>query len=90
MGTHTDRLRELLHDLHEELDSVSDLDAADETELRTALGDLQQTLADSAAERDATSIGTALRKALEGFEGRHPAITGMIGRVAESLSELGI
>ena len=84
------RLREALGQVHELLETSHDLEAEDRAELTATLREIQTALTDGAEETDSGSIVDQLRAAVSRFEDRHPRLTELIGRIADSLSELGI
>ena len=83
-------LRTALAEVQELLETAPELGAEDRTELRAALRDIQDALADGRQEDASGSLGNMWSSAVERFEGRHPRLTEMIGRIADSLAELGI
>ncbi len=83
-------LQDALRDLHAALEQTEDLDASDRDELTSAIGEIRDALGDPAAESESGTLRGRLRAAVERFEDRHPELTKVIGRVADSLSEMGI
>lgn len=83
-------IHEALRDLHDALETAQDLDASDRGEIAAAIDEIRGVLDDSDAENQSDTLGGRLRAAVEHFEGRHPELTALIGRVADSLSEMGI
>ena len=84
-------LREVLDELHEALAAASDLD----DEGREALAEVARKIHENLEreERPAgewQSLRQRLMESVERFEESHPRLTEIVGRVAESLSELGI
>lgn len=81
-------LDETLKDLHEQLESVDDLDEDQIEMLHTALSEIKTTL----DEKEVSSAGLAerLKEATQQFSGSHPVLTNTIGRVADLLSQMGI
>lgn len=81
-------LDETLRDLHQQLANVEDLDQQHVEMLRTALGEIQQTL----DEKDVSSAGMAerLNEASQQFSSSHPVLTNTIGRIADLLAQMGI
>jgi signal transduction histidine kinase len=82
------RIQELL----DELEQVETADPEARQHLESVLSDIRSVVADS--NTDADSDGESLRERLEeatrNFEESHPTLTAMVGRVADSLSNLGI
>ncbi len=90
MGEVRQDIHVALGDLHEALEAASDLDAADRAELASAIEEIRDALGDSAAGRERGTLDGGLRAAITRFEGQHPKLTEVIGRVADALSEMGI
>jgi len=83
-------LPEILTELHEALEGMGDLDVQLRSELRGAAEDIQEALDDSRAEELSDSLRDRVTGSLERFEGSHPRLTEIVGRVADALSDLGI
>lgn len=83
-------IQDALRDLHEALEAAKDLDERDRGELASTIEEIQALLGDSNGEGESETLGGRLRAAVERFEDRHPELTSVIGRVADSLSEMGI
>lgn len=84
-------LREVLDELHEALGASSDLD----DEAREALFEAAREIRENLEREERTSgewqsLRQRLMESIERFEESHPRLTEIVGRVAESLSELGI
>ena len=82
------RLRTLLGELHEVLESTRDLDASSRDALRDAASQIQSTL--DAEGPDASDQLDALRERIERFGGSHPALTEAVRRLVDQLAEMGI
>jgi hypothetical protein len=81
---------EILTELHEVLEASGDLDADVRDELLAAAEEIRQAL-DPADERElSVSLRDRLSGALENFEESHPRLTGIVGRIADALSDMGI
>jgi ElaB/YqjD/DUF883 family membrane-anchored ribosome-binding protein len=81
---------EILAELHEVLEASGDLSEDVRQELREAAEDIRQAL-DPADEREmSVSLRDRLSAALEDFEESHPRLTGIVGRIADALSDMGI
>lgn len=80
------RLNELLQALHGELQHPGALD--DESrQLLQALGqDIERKLGGDSDE----TLTERVTDAIERFEGRHPELTALLNRIADTLSSLGI
>jgi uncharacterized coiled-coil DUF342 family protein len=83
-------LQDALRELHGALETTEDLDASDRGELASAIEQIRTVLGDPDAGSEHDTLLGHLRAAVERFEDRHPELTKMIGRVADSLSEMGI
>jgi predicted component of type VI protein secretion system len=84
-------LREMLEDLHAELQRTDAIDNRSRELLRSVLGDIEDLLAqkqkpgarpESIIERLGQTVGV--------FETTHPTLTAAIGRVADALAGIGI
>ena len=83
-------LHDAIRDLHDVLGATEDLEEREREELASAIEEIRDALRDPEAGRQSDSMRGRLRAAIERFEDRHPELTKMIGRVADSLSEMGI
>jgi hypothetical protein len=85
------QLRESIHHLQEELSSGEPLSSGDRTELETVLGEVSEILdsEDAQASAEGKSLGD-LPTLVERFESTHPKLAVVLGRIADSLSQLGI
>ena len=81
-------LDETLHDLHEQLENVQDLDESQIEMLRNAVAEIKATL----DHQHVSSAGLAeqLEEATQKFSSSHPVLTNTIGRMADLLSQMGI
>lgn len=84
-------LRDVVEELQEALRASPDLDA----EAREALGNAAREIRESLETEEAPeggwpSLRQRLSESVERFEESHPRLTEIVGRVAKSLSELGI
>ena len=82
-------LHEVLEEVHEVLEATPELSDADRTELSNTLSEIRSVLQRSDT-RPSESLVDRLRSAVEGFEDRHPQLTAIVGRMADSLADLGI
>jgi hypothetical protein len=84
----SERIREILGEL-EQIEAV-DQDARDR--LASVLEDIRAAVAESGEEApdEHASLLERLNEAAQHFEESHPNLTAMVGRVADSLSNLGI
>jgi len=83
-------LNETIDELREALEAPDDLDEELRTELRSAAEEILEAL-DPDHERElSSSLGERLTDTLERFEKGYPRLTEIIGRVADTLSDMGI
>lgn len=80
-----ERLRGILGELHQVLESAEDLDDSSRDALRGAVDEIQ-----SALDADGDSQLAGLRERIEHFEGSHPRLTEVVRRIVDQLSEMGI
>jgi hypothetical protein len=87
-----DRLREDLERLHQELARSESVDAASRGLLVDVLHDIEAVLERSEPETagEGQSLIDRLRETTGQFEESHPALTELVGRIADMLSRLGI
>ena len=84
-------LNEILNELHQALEASDDLGEEAREQLRGAASEIRQAIGDDSSSSDTSqSLGDRLNEALESFEGKHPKITGIVGRIADALSDMGI
>jgi hypothetical protein len=86
------QLRDRLEQLHAELAKTDSVDDASREVLASLLGDIQQLLERSAEERSHEHHGLVdrLRDATRQFEESHPTLAAAVGRVMDTLSNMGI
>jgi hypothetical protein len=85
------KLRATLRELETELRAVTELDAESKAMLELALEEIDAALhAKSPAASHPQSLGERLRLSAGDFEGSHPALAGIMHRVVDALSQLGI
>lgn len=86
------RLRELLEELHSQLEDDELVRDEPRDLLQTVMGDIQERLDRGADEAQdwPSSLGDSLREALEHFGESHPTVTSTVGRVIDALSSMGI
>jgi len=82
-------LREVLSELHEALESTPEIEGGLRDELRATAAEIQEAL-DASEDTPLGQLRIRLQEALERFEGKHPQVTGIVGRIADALSDLGI
>jgi len=84
-------LRQMLQQLHTELQRADTIDDRSRELLRSVLGDIEDLL--ERKQKRGTqpeSIIERLREAVREFEKTHPTLTHAIGGVADALSKMGI
>lgn len=85
------QLRESIQHLQDELTSGEPLSNEDRAELETVLGEVTEIL--DSEKSEASSEGRSfseLPTLVERFESTHPKLAVVLGRIADSLSQLGI
>lgn len=82
------RLREVLDELHQELERSDSIDDETRALLRDARSDIEEALVETPEK--ASSARGRLGEALERFEGEHPDAVALIQRVLDALSNVGI
>ena len=90
-GMREQHLRQMLEQLHTELQRTDAIDDRSREMLRSVLGDIEDLL--ERKEKRGTppeSITDRLREAVRAFETTHPTLTDAIGRVADALAGIGI
>jgi hypothetical protein len=84
-------LNEILNELHETLEASDDLGDEAREQLRDAVRDIRHAIGEDADGSGAPpSLADRLNEAIESFEGKHPKLTGIVGRIADTLSDMGI
>jgi chromosome segregation ATPase len=84
------RLRQMLEQLHSELQRAPAADDRSRELLERALSDIRNLLDAKHPEKRAESIVDRLRELVSTFEETHPALTEAIGRVVDALVTMGI
>jgi hypothetical protein len=86
-----DQLRVSIQHLQEELSTGEPLSSEDRLQLETVLGEVSEILdsEDSSTSAEGKSFGD-LPTLVERFESTHPKLAVALGRIADSLSQLGI
>jgi len=82
------KLRELLQQLHDELERTQSMDEKGREMLRHLSADIQQFL-DPTKENPAALMGR-LQDAIDHFEVEHPAVTAALSQMLNTLSNAGI
>lgn len=81
-------LKELLAELHQELDAADDLSEEQAADLRTAIDDIHAALRRKG--KESGSLAESFRNAADRLEDSHPRLTHAVGRVADALAQIGI
>jgi CII-binding regulator of phage lambda lysogenization HflD len=90
-GMREKHLRQMLEQLHTELQRADTIDDRSRELLRTVLGDIEDLLErKQKRSTEPESIIEQLREAVRAFETTHPTLTSAIGRVADALAGIGI
>src|SRR5262249_59634773 len=84
------RLRQMLEQLHAELQQSHGLDDRSRERLASALSDIEDLLKRAETGKPPESIVERLHEAIGVFEQTHPTLTAAIGRVADTLANMGI
>ena len=85
------RINLVVSELHRALEESGDLDSDSREALELALDDIKDALSDDSGEpASGGRIGQRLAELVDRFEGRHPRLTGLVGRAADALAELGL
>ena len=83
-------LREMLEQLHAELQNSGDIDENSRELLREVMDDIRTIVEPGAAAPRPEPLGQRLREAVDAFEESHPALTEAVGRVVDALAKMGI
>jgi len=86
------QLRERIQELLGELEQIEAVDPEARDRLASVLKDIRAAVAESGEEasNEQDSLLERLNEAAQHFKESHPTLTAMVGRVADSLSNLGI
>jgi len=86
------QLNERIQELLGELEQIEAADQAAGERLASVLSDIREAIEEGGEETsdENESLLERLNEATRHFEESHPTLTAMVGRVAESLSNLGI
>ena len=85
----TAQLHERIQELLDELDQIDTDDSAARDRITHVLQDIREAIDEADSDRN-DSLIERLNDATRQFEESHPTLTRLVGRVAESLSNLGI
>ena len=90
-GMSEQHLRQMLEQLHTELQRANTIDDRSRDLLRSVLSDIEDLLErNQKPGTEPESIVARLREAVRDFEQTHPTLTDAIGRVADALAGIGI
>jgi hypothetical protein len=90
-GMREQHLRQMLEQLHTELQRTDTIDDRSRELLRSVVGDIEDLLERKEKQgAQAESIVERLRETVRAFETTHPTLTEAIGRVAEALAGIGV
>jgi chromosome segregation ATPase len=92
MADDLERLRSTLRELKDELHSVAELDSQTRQSLEEVVRDIHASLHDSETPHDIEHqrLTDKLRQAAHGFEESHPTLAGIVSRMIDGLSQIGI
>ncbi len=90
MSEQKQKVEEILTELQAMIESAEDLATDERGQLSATVTQIREALERGETLPESDSLLDRLRDAFEGFEDRHPTLTSMVGRVADSLSDLGI
>jgi len=87
-------LRNTLITLHTQLSSAGEIDATTQAMLQAVTSDIQHLLehgtTETVADESDDSLAERLRTTLIEFEARHPRVGGLLERITDGLSSMGI
>ncbi len=83
-------LRDILTELHEQLEQATELDEDTRAALRGTAEEIRSTIEGAGAEQIESGLRERLSDALARFEGSHPRLTESVKRLVDQLAELGI
>lgn len=87
-----EQLHNRIQELLDEIEQLEAIDAAARDRLADVLQEIRAAVEENSEEPDeeGDSLTDRLKEATRDFEESHPTLTAMVGRIAESLSNLGI
>jgi len=83
-------LREMLEQVHAELQKAGNIDEKSRDLLRAVMDDIRTIVEPTEGAARPEPIGQRLREAVDAFEESHPALTEAVGRVVDALAKMGI
>ena len=92
MDEHSQRLRATIEDLERELQSGGEVDAETRAMLLETVDEIQAALRNntSAATVEPHTLGEQLNRTAASFDVSHPTLAGLLRRVVDALTQLGI
>jgi len=87
--THAE-LRELVRQLHAEIDALRPEDGQARERLDQLVGDIEQRLEGEAGSAHQEPLADRVQDAIEEFERDHPSATGILNHIMMTLSNMGI
>lgn len=85
------RLRELISDLHDELERTPQVDAEGRELLRELTGDIEELVGhEEPAPESRASASQRVENAAVRLEADHPRLAGILGEIVDALGRLGI
>lgn len=84
------KLRALLQELHQELETAESVEPQSRRLLSEVLGDIQGVLDSTESDGEDSSFSEQLQHAVVEFENNHPRIAFTIERLIQSLANMGI
>ncbi len=91
MSEHLDKLRAAVARLEQELHSVKSLDSESRELLESARKEIQEALGSGeTSSLEAPTLVDRLNGAVEDFEVSHPTLAGVVRRLVDGLTQLGI
>lgn len=91
MTEHHEKIRATVTELEAELRQLESVDAETRAVLKGALQEILEALqADETEGLECGSVTDRLGQAAREFEGSHPTVSGIIGRLVDGLGQMGI
>lgn len=86
------QLQVTLEELHDALGDAEQIDDDTREMLQTVTVEIQRLLDEEASptQQDVHTVSSELKELLLRFESEHPQLTGILGRIADGLANLGI
>jgi hypothetical protein len=86
-----DKLRATVSELEQELRALPTVDDEARLVLQEAVREIRAALRDGeSAEIQRRSLIASLKESVQKFEGSHPALSGILGRIIDGLAQMGI